>query len=137
MVRICIFIYILSLLIIDLANGQTLDSIGTTDIITIIEEPPLFNGDLKKFIQSELNYPLSAIKDTIEGMVVISFLIDKTGLTRNHNIIKGIRNDLDDEALRVTKLIKFATPALQKGKPIKVNYVVPVEFNLKCNTTFK
>lgn len=111
-------------------NGQTVD---TTDVemVTFIEETPYFNGDLKEFIQGELIYPLSAIKDTVEGTVVISFIIDTLGLTINHKVVKGIRDDLNNEALRIAKQIKFDKPALQKGKPIAVEHTVPVVFDLR------
>lgn len=110
-------------------NAQTLDT-AKVEMITFIEEAPFFNGNLKEFIQGEVVYPLSAKKDTIKGIVVISFTIDTLGLTVNHKVVKGIREDLNNEALRVAKLIKFDRPALQKGRPIEVEYTVPVVFNL-------
>ncbi|TCO07753.1 energy transducer TonB [Natronoflexus pectinivorans] len=111
-------------------NAQTLDT-AKVEMIAFIEEAPFFNGNLKEFIQGELVYPLSAKKDTIEGTVVISFKIDTLGLTVNHKVVKGIREDLNNEALRVAKLIKFDRPALQKGRPIEVEYTVPVVFDLR------
>jgi protein TonB len=130
-------IYILTLLfsLATFVNGQTVD---TTDIemVTFIEESPVFNGDLKEFIQGELIYPSSAKKDTLEGTVVISFTIDTLGLTVNHKVAKGIRDDLNNEALRIVKLIKFDKPALQNGKPIKVLYTLPVKFEL-CKSSGK
>jgi protein TonB len=110
------------------------------EMVTFIEEAPLFNGDLNEFIQNEIVYPLDARKDTIEGTVIISFKIDTLGLTNNHEVVKGIREDVNNEALRIAKLIKFDRPALQKGKPITVEYTVPIVFDLlhlnnksKCN----
>jgi len=67
----------------------------------------------------------------------ISFWIDTIGVTGNHEIIEGIRKDLNNEALRVAKLINFDRPAIQRGKPIKVKYTVPVEFKLEKKTIFK
>jgi len=125
-------IYILAFLLLfaNFAKGQTVDSTDNY-IITFIEVAPLFKGDLKKFIQDELAYPLSAKMDSTEGTVVISFKIDTSGLTINHRVAKGIREDLNNEALRVAKLIKFDRPALQKGRPIEVEYTVPVVFDLR------
>ena len=128
MVRIYILTFLFSLA--TFVNGQTVDTTGV-EMVTFIEEAPFFNGDLKEFIQGELNYPLSAKKDTVEGTVVISLIIDTLGLTINHSIVKGIRNDLNKEALRIAKQIKFDTPAIQKGKPIAVEYLVPVVFDLQ------
>lgn len=99
-------------------------------LITFIETAPIFNGDLLNFIQDELNYPLSAKQDSIEGSVVIRCVIDSMGLTTNHEVVKGIREDLNDEALRVVKLVKFEQPAMQRGKAIAVEYIIPVKFEL-------
>jgi TonB family protein len=125
-------IYILTLFfsLATFVNAQTLDT-AEVEMITIIEEAPFFKGDLKEFIQGELVYPLSAKRDTIEGTVVISFKIDTLGLTVNHKVVKGIRDDLNNEALRIARRIKFDKPALQKGKPIAVEYTVPVVFDLR------
>jgi protein TonB len=128
MVRIYILTLLLSLSIF--VNGQTVDTMET-EMVTFIEGAPFFNGDLKEFIQEELIYPLSAKKDTIEGIVVIAFKIDTFGLSINHKIVKGIRGDLNNEALRVARRIKFDKPALQKGKPIEVEYTIPVVFELQ------
>lgn len=97
-------------------------------LIMFIEDAPSFNGDIRDFIQRELHYPLSAQKDSVEGTVYISFMIDTLGETNNHKVVKGIRDDLNDEALRVTRKIKFDKPALQRGKPITVSLTVPVAF---------
>lgn len=117
-------------LLAHIVNGQNIDS---TEIymITFVEEAPLFKGDLNKFIQNELVYPLTAKKDNLEGTIVISFKIDTLGLTTNHKVVKGIREDLNNEALRVAKLIKFERPALQKGIPIEVEYNIPIKFDLQ------
>lgn len=114
-------------------NGQSID---TTDVglIMIIDEAPVFAGDLKEFIQRELKYPISAEKDTIEGTVFVSFMIDSLGLTSNHKIVRGVRDDLNNEALRIAKRIKFDKPAFQKGKYIPVRFVIPVVFILSSNS---
>lgn len=125
-----IYLLILFLSFATFLNGQTVDTTEVA-IITYIEEAPLFDGDLKKFIQSELVYPINAKNDTIEGTVIISFMIDTLGLTTNHRVVKGIREDLNNEALRISKLIKFYKPALQKSRPIVVNFTVPIVFDLR------
>lgn len=91
----------------------------------------MYKGDLIHFIQTNIQYPSSAVRDSVQGRVNI----DTVGNTFNHRILKdGIREDLNQEALRVTRLIKFETPAFQKDKPVVINYVVPVVFSLKLKT---
>ncbi|WP_075603696.1 energy transducer TonB [Saccharicrinis aurantiacus] len=99
-------------------------------IITYIEEAPSFSGDLKKFIQNSIVYPPSAKLDSTQGNVFVTFWVDTLGYTQEHKIAKGIRTDLNKEALRVSRLIKFEKPAMQRGKPVKIQYTIPVNFYL-------
>ena len=46
-----------------------------------------------------------------------------------HRVIKGVREDLDVEALRVAKLIKFDKPAMNNNEPIGVCFQVGILFN--------
>lgn len=118
--------------ITNIAYAQVVEQSDSTEwLIMIVSEEPSYNGDLIDFIQSKIQYPEQAVKEAIAGTVVISFWIDTTGITYNHKIIKGVREDLNEEALRVSRLIKFDKPAYQKNKPIRINYTVPIEFCLE------
>ncbi len=112
-----------------LSKAQVVDS-SDNMMVTFIEDSPYYKGDLKKFIQNKIHYPESAKIDSIQGKVFVSFWIDTTGNAIDCKVIRGIRKDLNKEALRVAKLIKFEKPAMQRGKPVKVKYVIPIEFKL-------
>lgn len=103
-------------------------------LITVISEAPVFrdgSDDLKAFIIENTNYPLSALKDSVEGRAIVTFMIDTLGNTFDHRIVRSVRGDMDEEALRVARLIKFDKPAKQKDRPISIRYVVSVDFYLK------
>lgn len=103
------------------------DSLG---IVFRVEAQPDFNKEstrgLLKFIEEnvrEVNVPEG------DSRVVVQFLVDTLGCTSNHKIIKGINPELDNEALRVSRLLKFMSPAIQRGQP--VNYIYTVVFDFK------
>ncbi|GAB2792207.1 hypothetical protein GCM10027275_41350 [Rhabdobacter roseus] len=129
-----IYNIILNALIILCASHFTYaqsDSSGFDELISFsVESMPQYNGSeegMLRFIKSQINY--SAIyKIEKEQTVIISFLVDTLGNTSSHFVLKGIRGDLDKEALRVVRMIKFEVPAKQKGKPIQVQYFIPVKF---------
>ena len=121
------FIFISLNLLIVLSLKSQVTKIDTIDTM------PVFNGNMFSFIQEEIQYPDSAIKDSIEGAVYVDFSVEKDGKTTQHTIVRGIRQDLDDEALRVSKLIKFKTPAMLNGKPavlsrylLRVRFILPI-----------
>jgi len=102
------------------------------DFVGIItcESMPVFSGDLALFIKENILYPQTALTDSVEGKVFVSFWVDTLGNTVDHILVSGKRDDLNKEALRVTKLIKFEKPAMQQGKPIKIKYTIPVKFRI-------
>lgn len=107
-------------------NGTCIDTIGLIQY----ESMPIFRGNILDFIETNIIYPPSALNDSIEGKIFVSFYVDTLGNTINHKIVNEIRNDLNEEALRVTRLIKFDKPAMLNGKPTEVKYILPVEFRL-------
>ena len=78
------------------------------------------------YIESNLIYPLSAINDNIEGTVYIKFFIDTSGHIQNVVLIEGVRDDLDNEALRIVKKMPKWI-----GGSLTVPYILPIEFSLK------
>ncbi|WP_436413955.1 TonB family protein [Petrimonas sp.] len=92
--------------------------------------------ELTKFIIQNLQYPETALKDSLEGRVITQFWIDTLGNTYNHKIVRGVREDLDNEALRVVRLLKYEVPAIQRGKPIASRFTLPVVFNMDGTQNF-
>ncbi len=88
--------------------------------------------EIQRVIVSKINYPLSAEIDKTEGAVWVTFCIDTCGRTSNHKVIKGVRFDLDEEALRVSKLIIFDEPAKNRGVPILYRSTIPIRFELSA-----
>jgi protein TonB len=112
--------------------GQTNNNSDDCYII-VIDEPSIYPGgidSMKSFVARNLKYPHTALRDKIEGTVYVEFWIDTSGLTVDHKIMRGVRPDLDDEAIRVSKLIVFSQPAKQRGKPIKSRLTIPFKFEL-------
>ena len=100
------------------------------EMIFGVEAWPYFNNKgstkgLSKFIEEnvrEVNVPEGNTR------VVVQFLVDTLGYTSDHKIIRGINPELDNEALRVSRLLKFMYPAIQRGKPINFTYTLPFDF---------
>jgi protein TonB len=121
------------------------DTKDETVSIAIVEDIPVFPGceeiekkesincfqnKLSEHIAKNFKYPPKATLQKIEGKVIVQFTINYEGKVTN---IKTRIGDpiLQTEALRIIKLLPVMKPALHKGKPIGVNYVVPINFKLK------
>lgn len=94
---------------------------------TLVESTPeyKYNGEkgMMEFLTKNLNYPLNCPN----GRVICKFLIDVNGKVTNPIIIRGLTKAADDEVLRVVKLMEFI-PAKQNGKPVAMEYILPITF---------
>ena len=78
-----------------------------------------------------MRYPKAAEKDSIEGRVIVSFIVEKNGKLTNFKVVKSPDPSLSKEALRVAKSMPKWNPAKQFGKPVRVKYTIPINFRLK------
>ena len=99
----------------------------------IVESLPEFPGGveaLKNFVASSLQYPSIALKNGIQGQVVVGFVVGKTGEITNVKIKSGVDPSLDNEALRIVKSMPRWIPGKQNGQGVDVFYKLPINFNL-------
>ncbi len=80
-------------------------------------------------IKKKLIYPEKAKEDGIQGIVEIEIVVDEFGEVQKADIVKGLRPDCDESARIAVYYTKFK-PGLQRGKPVKVQFVVPIEFKI-------
>lgn len=104
-----------------------------TPIFTVVEEMPEFPGgrdELFKYVASEVKYPEEAKKKGIQGRVFVTYVVEKDGSISNVTLLRGVEKSLDAEALRVIKGMPKWTPGKQKGKPVRVQFNLPIHFTL-------
>jgi TonB family protein len=82
------------------------------------------------YLANNIVYPPMATKFIIQGQVLIKFTIDETGQVRDIEVVKSVQKDLDREAMRALAQCPIWTPGYQHGKPVKVTFVIPINFNL-------
>ncbi|HKK44038.1 MAG TPA: TonB family protein [Balneolaceae bacterium] len=99
------------------------------DFFVAVENMPKLKGGLGA-LQKKINYPDMARKAGIEGRVIIQFIVTENGTVEDPKVIRGIGGGCDKEALRVVKKAKF-TPGRQRGKPVRVQYSLPIVFKLQ------
>jgi len=84
------------------------------------------------FIARKVEYPPEAKKNGITGKVMVKFVIEKNCSVSNVEIAEGVDPLLDAEAIRVVNsLPDFEKPATKGGEPVRVQYLVPIQFSLK------
>jgi TonB family protein len=106
----------------------------TEDVVfTVVETAPTFpGGDVGRmhFLQENLTYPEKAKREGIQGTVYVSFVVDTDGSISDAKILRGVSPELDEEALRVTKLMPKWNPGTQRGQEVKAQFNFPIRFVL-------
>ncbi|MBQ8606775.1 MAG: energy transducer TonB, partial [Bacteroidaceae bacterium] len=98
------------------------------------EKMPEFPGgtaELMKWLVQNIKYPTICQKNGIQGRVIVQFVVDKDGVICDPYVIKGVDPYLDKEALRLVRKMPVWKPGIQKGKPVRVKYTLPITFRLK------
>ncbi len=114
--------------------------VNNDSIYQMVEVMPEFPGGTAKmmdYLSKNIKYPEEAKEKGISGRVFLSFVIEKDGAVSNVKVAKGIGKECDDEALRVVKAMPKWKPGLQKGKPVRVNYMLPIFFKLDEGEAYK
>lgn len=108
---------------------------GNDTMRTSLDQPPVLIGGgyvIQNTMIRNLRYPYEAIDRGKTGTVMIAFDVDVDGSVKNYRVFKKVFKPLDNEALRVIKLIpKEWLPGIKDGKKVKVMMLMPVTFKLE------
>lgn len=104
------------------------------EIFQIVEEMPSFPGGEQKlleYVAKNVKYPQIARESGIKGRVFISFVVEPDGSVSNVGVLRGIGGGCDEEAIRVVKNMPKWKPGKQRGKAVRVSYMLPINFQLQ------
>lgn len=98
-----------------------------------VEQMPEFPGGkaaLMKFLSKNVHYPTSASEMGIQGRVILRFVISKTGVVSQVEVIRGLNPACDKEAVRVVKMMPKWIPGKQNGRNVPVFFTLPIRYQL-------
>ncbi|EMR01561.1 energy transducer TonB [Cesiribacter andamanensis] len=125
------------------AQQEQVDTLArfTGQVFEIVEKAAEPKGGMDAFytfIGKNLDYPLPAFKERIQGTVYLRFIIDEKGKARDLEVYKGTHPVLDAEALRVVQLFNDQVgwkPARNKGKAVAMQRMIPIKFTFRPSPT--
>ena len=111
--------------------GQKVESEKVFQEVDQMPEFPGGTAALIKYLGSEITYPDQAKKDSIQGKVFVTFVIEKNGAVNDVKILRGIGGGCDEESLRVVSSMPNWKPGLNEhGKAVRVAYTLPIKYAL-------
>lgn len=104
------------------------------EIFTIVDQMPEFptgEDGLGRFISEFMKYPVRAKQDGIQGRILCAFIVRKDGAISNVEVVNGLDNELDNEALRVLSMMPKWKPGMNDNKAVSVKCILPIDFKIE------
>lgn len=103
-------------------------------IFEVVENMPEFpggQGALMNYLSKNIKYPTIAQENGTQGRVIVQFVVNRDGTIVDAKVVRSVDPYLDKEALRVINTMPKWKPGMQRGKPVRVKFTVPVTFRLQ------
>ncbi|MCB0733786.1 MAG: hypothetical protein H6608_01025 [Flavobacteriales bacterium] len=141
-------------------DSTEVKSTKDTSTYTLIQSKAEFPGGesaLYAYIMKNVRVPQSALDCGTSGRVVVQFIIEKDGTISNAEVFQSTfdvdgpsksaqkkraknglpeincdqsKKDIEEEALRVVRTMPRWSPAVQKSKPVRMRFNLPIIINV-------
>jgi protein TonB len=105
------------------------------EIFVIVEDMPKFRGgdinNFREWVQKRVRYPELAAENGIQGRVFITFVVETNGTVSNVTISRSVDALLDEAAKEAVSASPKWEPGMQRGRPVRVRYSIPIIFQLQ------
>lgn len=117
---------------INIEDDSEPEVVETVPFVNVQKKPKFPGGEeaMMRFIQSNIKHPEPERIAGIQGKVMISFIIGVDGSISNINVLKGLTNNLNNEAKRIVRMMPKWSPGEQRNKPVRVIVNLPFNFIL-------
>ena len=105
-------------------------------VYNFVEQMPQLPGGggpatIAAAIQRHLIYPPEALNAQVEGRVFVQFIVTTTGAISQVKVVRSLVAACDVAALQAVRQLPRFTPGRQKGRPVCVQFTVPITFRLE------
>ncbi|WP_369810674.1 energy transducer TonB [Hymenobacter cheonanensis] len=79
-------------------------------------------------IQRACRYPAEALRNRVQGTVLIGFTVNQQGEIRDIRVEQGVNTDLDEATVAAVKMLPRFRPGRQSGQNVAVRYTLPIRW---------
>ena len=119
--------------IISVETDKKESAIIEEEVFLVVEVMPEFPGGkeaLLNYLGENILYPQLARESNIQGTVFVTFIVEPDGSLSKVKVMRGIGGGCEEEAVRVVQSMPKWKPGTQRGKPVRVQFNLPVRFVL-------
>jgi protein TonB len=132
------YLLLIPFFIVQTSFAQSTQKTDTTQLpnnrgFKAVEVLPEFPGGIQafgKYISKNVKYPEVARLIGINGKVRLSFVVERDGRVTNVTPMNCIGAGCEAEAVTVLQNSPQWSPGVQDGKPVRVQYTVPIDFSI-------
>lgn len=98
-----------------------------------VEVPPSPQGGLEefyKYVGRNYNYPAQAQEQGVSGRVLLQFVVERDGSLTDIKVLRDLKYGTGEEAVRMLKKAPKWKPGIQNGRPVRVQFTLPIQLNL-------
>lgn len=109
------------------------DLVEDNEVFVIVEQEPEYPGGMQalmQYLSKSIRYPAFEAENGIQGRVTLSFVVEKDGSITDIMEMRSPSEGLTKEARRVVQSMPKWKPGKQRGKAVRVKYMLPVTFRL-------
>ncbi|MFD2161336.1 energy transducer TonB [Paradesertivirga mongoliensis] len=101
-----------------------------------VETMPRYPGGMEafyKWIGKEYKFPKEAQTAKVSGRLIVTFVVEKDGTLTNIRVLRDLKHGTGEEAVRLLSSSQKWLPGIQNGKPVRVQYTLPLMLNYESN----
>jgi TonB family protein len=106
------------------------DANDPTHIYGLVTQMPEFDGDLYKYLGDHLSYPDAAMDKGVQGIVYVTFVVEKDGNLTGVHVIHSLEHSLDSAAVACVRRMPKWKPGIQNGVTVRVQYNLPIKYTM-------
>lgn len=114
-------------------DQEVTEAVSSNQVFTSVEVAPTPQGGMEefyKFVQRNYNYPPQAQEQGVNGRVLLQFVVEKDGSLTDIKVLRDLKYGTGDEAVRMLKKAPKWKPGIQNGRPVRVQFTLPIQLNL-------
>ena len=116
------------------------DTLAKAKVYTEVEQMPQLPKANSKYsnkeaviaaIQRACRYPAEALRNKVQGVVLVGFTVNQQGEVREVRVEQGVNTDLDEATVAAVKMLPKFRPGMQGGQPVAVHYSLPIRWAIQ------
>ena len=124
-------LFLIMLLAFVSVNAYSQSDDTDNDVYNMVDQSAKFQdgyNSIIKFVQENIKFPAEAKENNVHGKLMLSVVVEKDGSLSDITVKKGLGYGLDEEIVRIIKMMPKWQPAQHKGKTVRQSQTILIPF---------